>query len=246
MYKLLIIILLLIIGCNSEKRNDSISKINIKEGLQIHILFDNNLFEDINKINGISKNTTFVNDRKNKPNSAVHFNRADSAEINFGDLENATFTNNVFSVSCWVFLEDTIKPCAVISKRSAYGGFEYSIDNHFRNKQFFNFDNWIIDGTNTVYGIDPLNASAEIDLNKWKHLVFIADGNTIKVYKNSVLQSGIDYRNVNENFSNSDKPFVVGNGGGYGKNYFFQGSIDDIKIYNRVLNDDEIKYLFEE
>jgi hypothetical protein len=36
---------------------------------------------------------------------------------------------------------------------------------------------------------------------------------------------------------------VVGNGGGYGKNYYFQGGVDDLKMYNRVLNADEIKAL---
>jgi hypothetical protein len=39
---------------------------------------------------------------------------------------------------------------------------------------------------------------------------------------------------------------VVGNGGGYGKNYYFQGAIDDIKIYNRVLNNSEISALYKE
>ena len=59
--------------------------------------------------------------------------------LNFGDLNLASITNAIFSISCWVNLEDTLKPCAILSKRSPYGGFEYSIDNHFRNKQFFNF-----------------------------------------------------------------------------------------------------------
>jgi hypothetical protein len=244
MPKILLLIIPFLLCCNKEK--ETTTNVNLNDGLQLNILFNNNLLEDINKVNGVNKKTTFVNDRKNKANSAIHFNRADSAEIVFGDIENASFANNIFSVSCWVLLEDTLKPCAILSKRSAFGGFEYSIDNHFRNKQFFNFDNWIASGTNTVYGIDPLNASAQINLNTWQHLVFVADGSTLKVYKNGVLQNGIDNRNINESFTNTDKPFVIGNGGGYGRNYYFQGAIDDIKMYNRVLNDDEIKYLFEE
>lgn len=235
--------LFLFAGCTPEKTVQKESVINLNNGLVVNINFNNSFIESISNTEGINTKSTFVNDRKGSSNQAVHFNRNDSSLIDFGDLNLASFPNAVFSVSCWVLLEDSLKPCAILSKRSAYGGFEYSIDNHFRNKQYFNFDNWNLNGNNTVYGIDPLNSSATIQLNSWHHLVFIANGNQLKVFSNGVLQTGFDNKN-NETFANTDKHFVVGNGGGYGKYYYFQGAIDDVKIYNRVINNEEINTLF--
>jgi hypothetical protein len=180
--------------CNAEKINQQNSNINLKEGLVVNISFNNSLLESIGNTEGLNTKSIFVQDRKHKANQAIHFNRNDSSLVDFGDLELASFTNAIFSFSCWVLLEDTIKPCAILSKRSAYGGFEYSIDNHFRNKQNFNFDNWNMNGTNTVYSIDPLNASAPIVLNTWQHIVYVANGSQLKVFCNGVLQDYFDVK----------------------------------------------------
>lgn len=233
----------IIASCNSEKITKKENVINLNEGLVVNIPFNNSFHESISNTEGINTKTKFVQDRKKQANQAIYLNRNDSALVNFGDLNLASINNGIFSISCWVNLEDTLKPCAILSKRSPYGGFEYSIDNHFRNKQYFNFDNWNEIGTNTVYGIDPLNASAPIQLNSWHHIVFIANGNHLRVYSNGLLQANIDTRN-NEEFSNTDKHFIIGNGGGYGKYYYFQGAIDDVKIYNREINNEEINALY--
>jgi hypothetical protein len=34
--------------------------------------------------------------------------------------------------------------------------------------------------------------------------------------------------------------------GGFMKNYYFQGAIDDIRMYNRVLTEQEVQWLFAE
>ncbi len=230
-------------SCTSEKITPKENVINLNDGLVVNIPFSNSYLETISNTEGMNTKTIFIQDRKLQANQAIYLNRSDSAIVDFGDLNLASITNAIFSISCWVNLEDTLKPCAILSKRSPYGGFEYSIDNHFRNKQYFNFDNWNINGTNTVYGIDPLNASAPIQLNSWQHIVFIANGNQLKVYNNGVLQATFDNKN-NEEFANTDKHFIIGNGGGYGKYYYFQGAIDDVKIYNRVINNEEINALF--
>jgi hypothetical protein len=230
-------------SCTPEKITQKVSNVNLNDGLVVNIPFNNSYLESISNTEGVNTKTKFVQDRKKQANEAIYLNRNDSSLVNFGDLNLASITNAIFSISCWVNLEDTLKPCAILSKRSPYGGFEYSIDNHFRNKQYFNFDNWNESGTNTVYGIDPLNASAPIQLNSWQHIVFVANGKQLKVYSNGILQSDTDNKN-NEEFSNTDKHFIIGNGGGYGKYYYFQGAIDDIKIYNRVLNNEEINALY--
>ncbi len=237
-------LIFLLSRCGTDQFIDMTPVVNLTNGLVVNIMFDSTLVETVSGTVGVNNKAEFCANRKGLANAAMHFNRTDSAQINFGDLDGASFTNGIFTVSCWVLLEDTTLACAVYSKRSVTGGFEYCLDNHFRNKEYFNFDNWIESGSYTVYGIDPLNASAAINLNNWQHLVYVADGTNLKVYVNGVLQTGTDLKNSGQTFTNTDKPFVVGNGGGYGKNYYFQGAIDDLKMYNRVLNADEIKALY--
>ncbi|MCL4405910.1 MAG: LamG domain-containing protein, partial [Patescibacteria group bacterium] len=72
----------------------------------------------------------------------------------------------------------------------------------------------------------------------WTMIAAVKDGNIIRSYKDGVFQatstaSG-DMTNVNNCLAGSYK----------GTSYFFQGSIDDARFYNRALSVDEIKGLY--
>jgi len=241
----LFLICTLNIQCTSNTKEAELSNVHLHNGLVVNIPFNNTLTEKVSGTEGINKGATFVKDRRNRIGHAVHFNRIDSAYIDFGDLDKASFVSGLFTISCWVYLEDTLYPGAIVSKRSAGGDFEYCIDNHFWNKAFYTFDNWVPNGSTTVYGVDPLSAKAQVKLNQWQHLVYVGNGSQLRVYSNGILQSGADFKNSSA-FGNTSTPLVVGNGGGFMKNYFFQGAIDDIRMYNRVLSEEEILALFSE
>ena len=163
------------------------------------------------------------------------FTAADSSYIDFGDLPLVSFDATAqFTISCWVKLTDTASNMAILSKRDPTGPFEYCIDNHF-NHNGFTLDNWIESGATAIYGIDPLKAQAPLSAGVWQNVVYVADGNNLTVYVNGILQSGNDQRNAGINFSNTAAHFVLGNGGGYGRNYYFNGAIDDVLIYSRAL-----------
>ena len=245
MNKLLLVVGMLFISCEN-KSVENIRTLHLKEALVVNIDFNyNSLLDRVSMVNGYNKNASFVADRKGIPASAVHFNRTDSAYIDFGDLDKASFVSGLFTISCWVYLEDTLYPGAIVSKRGAGGDFEYCIDNHFWNKGYYTFDNWVPNGSTTVYGVDPLSAKAQVKLNQWQHLVYVGNGSQLRVYRNGILQSGVDFKN-NSALGNTSTPLVVGNGGGFMKNYFFQGAIDDIRMYNRVLTEQEVQWLFAE
>ncbi len=222
------------------KKNNT--NIDLEKGLVIDIALDGNAVEAISGIQGNINNASPATDRKGNANKAMQFVKTDSAYISFDNLQAASFPNHVFSISFWININDTISKMAVLSKRGIFGPYEYSIDNFFGNNRL-KFDNWIENGTTTVYGIDPLEAAAPLLPGNWQHIVFVADGNKLQVYGNSFLQGGIDYKKEGFNLSATNAPFVIGNGGGYSKNYFFNGKIDDIKIYNRVLSQEEIHAL---
>ena len=91
--------------------------------------------------------------------------------------------------------------------------------------------------------MDPLKASATFQLATWEHIAFVADGTTLKSYLNGVLQTGTDEHQTGLSFSDTDGHLVIGNGGGYGRNYVFNGCIDDILMYNKPLDAATIQYL---
>jgi hypothetical protein len=233
----LVVALLLFAACQKDN-----TTIDLNKGLVVDIPLDGNAKESISGSNGFIYNATLTNNRKGIANTAMQFNRADSAYISFDNLSAVSFTDNIFTISFWVNIDDTLSKMAVLSKRNMFGPYEYSIDNFFGNNSL-KFDNWIESGANTVYGIDPLDAEAPLLPGNWQHIVFVADGSKLQVYWNSFLQSGIDYKQAENNFAATTAPLVIGNGGGYNKNYFFNGKIDDIKMYNRALLKEEIHQL---
>lgn len=239
----IVFLLFFLLACSKQESKVVLAEDIINKSV-IYIALDGDTAYELksNRI-GTSKNVKTFSNRYNQANKAMLFSAADSSNINFGDLELASFTKHTFTIICWIYLTDTSKPCSILSKRNAFGGFEYSLDNHFRSKQYFSFDNWIESGSNTVYGVDPLDAKAPIKLNKWQHLAFVGDANKVLVYADGILQNGIDARQA-FSFSNTDKDFVLGNGGGYGKNYYFNGAIDDVLLFDIALEKDDIQKLY--
>jgi hypothetical protein len=216
---------------------------DITSALIIDIPFEESAKDYISGTFGTVNKATFTEDHKNIAKKAMLFHSSDTSFVDFGDLEFSSFTNNIFTISVWVKVMDTSKPIAILSKRNPTGPFEYSLDNHF-NKSYFNFDNWVANGSNTPYGPDPLKSNAGVLHNQWVHYVYIADGAKMTIYINGVKQLGEDLKVSGADFANTTAHFVVGNGGAFGKNLYFEGAIDDIKMYSRVLTQKQIEYLY--
>jgi hypothetical protein len=238
-YTFFILIITLILGCTDTPQTP-----DIVTGLIVDIPFDESAKDYISGTFGIINKATFTESHRNVAKNAMLFKSSDTSFVDFGDLEFASPNNNIFTLSCWVKVTDTFKPIAVLCKRNPTGPFEYSLDNQL-NKYYFNLDNWVANGSNTPYGPDPLKSNATVVYNQWTHYVYIADGTKMTIYLNGVKQSGEDLKVNGADFVNTTAHFVVGNGGPYGKNLYFDGAIDDIKIYSRVLTLAQIKYLYE-
>ncbi len=238
--KLSVVIFLLLIVLSCKKEADSLP--DITTGLVVNIPLNGSAYDSISGVTGAGYFVIPIFNRHGETNMAMQFNRNDSSFIDFGDLPSASFPNNIFSICCWINVPDTATAMTILSKRGVTGPWEYSLDSHF-SKTIFNLDNWVYDGSTTVYGIDPLKASAPIETQIWQHLAFVADGISLRVYLNGVLQNGSDDHHENFLLSDTDAHFIIVNGGGYGQNYFFNVSIDDVRIYNIALEQSTSKYL---
>src|SRR5262249_1291438 len=69
----------------------------------------------------------------------------------------------------------------------------------------------------------------------WQHIAATRAGSTVKFYVNEQL---IDENKLVEYFQVSDNPLIIGNFPDIGFN--FSGKMDDLRIYNRSLNQEEI------
>jgi hypothetical protein len=77
-------------------------------------------------------------------------------------------------------------------------------------------------------------------IGNWFFVAGTYDGATMKLYFNGTLQSSVSVSGaLNDNFS----PLLIGTRLNLPADTF-QGSIDDVRIYNRALSEDEIHQLF--
>ncbi|MHB2154054.1 carboxypeptidase regulatory-like domain-containing protein [Calditrichota bacterium GD2] len=133
--------------------------------------------------------------------------------------------SNVFTLSIWYLKNNSQKNNAGLL--STYKGFNYNGVYYAMNGS----TDWIrCDG-------NSLNSFSSSSLN-WKQIVIISDGARVKVYENTVKK--LDFAGTTKHAST----IVFGDSRYNGR--FFSGKIDDIRIYNRVLNENEIIALFHE
>ena len=88
-------------------------------------------------------------------------------------------------------------------------------------------------GSDNVY-IESDNVPS---VNTWYHVVGTYNGSTLLLYINGVLQA--ETATISGIYSNTD-PVTIGSFEVNNKDYWFNGTIDEVAIYNRTLSADEI------
>ena len=73
-------------------------------------------------------------------------------------------------------------------------------------------------------------------LNAWTHVALTYDGTTMQLYVNGVLAAS---QARTGSIQASSNPLWIGGNSPYGE--YFQGLIDEIRIYNRALTQAEIQ-----
>jgi hypothetical protein len=85
-------------------------------------------------------------------------------------------------------------------------------------------------------------SASKFTLQKWEHWVVVFNQGTVKIYRNGNLDLSQPYNLVP---SAHDCPLLIGRNTlddlTYSEQFF--GKLDEIRIYNRVLTQEEITYL---
>jgi hypothetical protein len=80
------------------------------------------------------------------------------------------------------------------------------------------------------------NGTAQLPLNQWSHLAATYDGSTLKVWLNGAQVGTLAIAGA---IPASTGPFLIGGDAVFSE--WFQGSIDDVLVYNRALSQTEIQ-----
>ncbi len=195
---------------------------------------------------GIVRGATPTTNRFGNTNSAYSFNGI-SNYINLGNK--SLLKPNKATISMWV------KPNAISTS-----GFGYSFNpimvtgntnspGHFYEAYFLG----ISTSGNNKFHVSSWNPSPTIsgggssvqnfNLNTWHHLTTTIDNDSIKIYINGVLDKAY-FKGFATNYSSIDSIIIANSGNSTFHQRFFNGAIDDIKMYNRVLSASEVSNLY--
>ena len=194
--------------------------------------------------NGIVSGATLTTDRFGNLNSAYSFDGSnDFIQVADNDILSLTF--NTFCISFWININSFTKNMGILAKRTLGGvaasNWEYNMQIRSSNESYETYL-WNSAGNCGVFsGPNAIVTKSKI----WVNYILTSDGSNIKLYKDGILvDQGTKLTTCS--FSNGTGPLTIGVGGGWNESVYFNGLIDDVRIYNRSLSDLEISSLSNE
>lgn len=239
---------ILYIICLSLISSVAFSQGSLDSGLVAYYPFDGNPFDYTSYSNHPSfYNSVLTNDRFGNANSAYYFNGT-SSYIRVPNKPSINF-NNTMSICVWMkpmgyykgLCYNNMILCKAITDNVGSNQGNYSL----RFADYVNGCNSLADTTQEyLFGPDGgVCQNQTIQLNRWYFVVFTTDGITCRTYINNKL-SHIGAHPSGQTYTNQHD-LLIGMFGGTGQfPYYFNGVLDDIRLYNRALSSDEIVTLY--
>lgn len=209
-------------------RNIQVTELNetsIMDGLVAYYTMDNlNLIDNSgNNNNGINYGATLATGISG---NALSFN----GTSNYIDCGNITSLNSLseITVSCWVYSTNFAQDAMLVMKNMVNTVWEMYLEVPA------NVWKWRGGGTgnNMTYSL-PSN-------NNWHHLLVTQSGINAIMYMNGNAVKA----NTADALGTSSNPVNIGRFADSGGSYYFNGLIDEVRIYNRALSAAEVKQLY--
>lgn len=200
-----------------------------------------------NGYDGTVYGATATTDRFGSSNKAMSFDGSNDYIIVDGTDEDLRITGDI-TISMWVKRTGTIndtKQLVICSAdetaKSLETNFLYSFGiSHNGTSTFFihHYDSGSGEQVNFSY-VPPLN--------EWNHICVVRDSSLtkVKLYVNGVFYAEGYYSNNAQKASSGNlQKLRIGGAGSWWSDSSFEGDIDDVRIYNRVLTSDEIWQIY--
>mgnify|MGYP003394091848 CR=1 FL=1 len=154
-----------------------------------------------------------------------------SQYVNVPDNSNISITSG--TIAFWVNAASTNNSQVIISK----GNYNYMV--YFFNRgsgQVINFYASSAGGTWDKYG------STTITTNTWHHVVVTIDASAVNIYVNGSAETMGTNSSGSGNLTTNAVDLLIGRHGSYGG--MFNGRLDDVRLYNRVVSAADIAQLY--
>lgn len=239
------------------------AQIDLTKGLSVNYPFTGNA-NDVsgNQFNGTVYNATLTNDRFGSPESAYFYNGVDSY-INYGNILNNVFAGvgNKFSISLWIKPFEDMPYKGILCKYAdgACNEEQQQICLGIRDNNALLLFSSSLGTGNAVFAKGGIEMT---DTSRWYHIVALYDGSIstngldrVKFYINNVADqtsAGLPSTGTLGNIQPGQAQLGTGNkitsngSATCGPGFFFHGAIDDIRVYNRLLNTAEIDALYKQ
>jgi hypothetical protein len=215
------------------------AQVNLKNGLVACYPFNDNANDQSgNNNNGSINGASLITDRFGKANSAYSFNgTSDFIEINPDKLQTSTF-----SYSLWV------KPTSIPADGIAF--FLLSIGSN-NGDQAVGLNKGYTNGTDGFTGGGYLDVGENAfcqkgslpNVNQWYHVVVVRDADTYKVYLDGSLMCSTATLTKSPFYGTGTVKATIGSR--WNNQQFSDCVLDDIHLYNRAINADEVKALYD-
>ncbi len=216
---------------------------SLTDGLIAYYPFNGNANdESIHGNHGLTQGGVHLTtDRFQNENSAYSFDGIDG-HIVINDSESLDISGPI-TITSWILTNNTSIGNAIVNKlgstlESRNGYYTYVSDYDVANKFHFGLTcDWPQIGQTG-------SSTTSVDDGIWHHVTGTYDGATIKVFVDGRLE---DSKSYSSGILTNDNQLNIGwdpwNSYGH-ENRHFNGKIDDVRIYNRALSEDEIRALY--
>lgn len=231
-----ILLILLAIGTTAQAQ--------VTSGLVAKYYFNGGMANDeVGTNHGVVTSATLTTDRFGNAGMAYAFDGVDD-HIDFGDAPEFQMGTNDFSISLWVNYT-VAQQGVVFSKRdgatSNYAQYNLSI---LANPQFGGVSKNMWSFERCSNSNDRATLVGDIS-GSWKHVVFVHGhlDSTIIYVDGQVVAYNTD--GFTGSFNVAGRPFVLGYTSENNAS-FYNGELDDVRVYNRKLTEGEVDILYNE
>lgn len=194
--------------------------------------FDKNFDDESSKKNHLQNyGATFTRDRFGMDSMAVHLSGGQYLE---GGIDSLPYNKEPRTIALWLYLDldpDSDVPVVYGSTAPAGAyGMTFGTNLDFKGQSAMRHFAW---GMTADHGF-----LLGYPVQQWFHLAITYDGDTAKTYMNGSLEA-----NSARNWNTKSYKFLVGKNLNNNPKDDFNGSIDDLRIYNCALSESEISDL---
>jgi len=192
--------------------------------------------------NIVNSTATPTIDALENPSSSFYFSGSSYMDVNGSGSVNL----NNFAYSLWFNTTDITHNQVLINKNLDSSNTGWSVWLKHPSDTYTNKMSIKAGVTDTIGDWNNSLTSFTASQDTWNHYVFMKDDTTISHYLNSVLIDSITTGSMSSFVDSGSAKLRIGNYENENAGYGFEGRIDNVRVYDRPLSQNEITQIFDE